>query len=99
MSDGEQPAGGALRRTCRIRNRLGMHARSAAAFVQTATRFRCEVWVERDTQRVNGKSIMGVLMLAASKGTQITVETAGEDAAPALEALGDLVDNGFGEPT
>jgi phosphocarrier protein len=86
-----------LRRTFRIVNKLGMHARSSAAFVQTASKFRSEVWVERDTQRVNGKSIMGVLMLAASKGTQITVEAIGEDAAAALDALGALVGSGFGE--
>ncbi len=86
-----------LRRTFRIRNRLGMHARSSAAFVQTASKYRAEIWVERDTQRVNGKSIMGVLMLAASMGTNITVEASGDDAEAALEALGALVDGGFGE--
>ena len=63
--------------TLEIRNRLGMHARAATKFVQTANRFKCEVMVEKDGQTVNGKSIMGVLMLVAAKGTFIRVMTSG----------------------
>ena len=86
-----------VRRTVDIRNKLGMHARAASVFVQTASRYKCEVWVERDGNRVNGKSIMGVLMLAASCGTTIDIEVTGEDAEPAAEALVELVRNRFGE--
>ena len=80
-----------------IQNELGMHARAATKFVQTANKFASEVSVEKDGQEVNGKSIMGVLMLVASKGTFISVTCKGDDAAPALEALGALVKGKFGE--
>src|SRR5262245_33353745 len=80
-----------------ILNQLGMHARAATKFVQTANRFKCEVQVEKDGQTVNGKSIMGVLMLVAGKGTFISVRTVGPDARPALDALGELVRGRFGE--
>ena len=83
--------------TFEITNTLGMHARAATKFVQTANKFRCEVQVEKDGQTVNGKSIMGVLMLVAAKGTSIHVRTLGPDAAAALEALGELVRGKFGE--
>jgi phosphocarrier protein len=83
--------------TFQIVNKLGMHARAATKFVQTANRFKCDVNVEKDGQTVNGKSIMGVLMLVAAKGTFITVRTEGADAELALEALGELVKGKFGE--
>ena len=83
--------------TLEIRNNLGMHARAATKFVQTANRFRCEVQVEKDGQTVNGKSIMGVLMLVAAKGTFIHVRTLGPDAEAALSALRELVAGKFGE--
>lgn len=83
--------------TLEIANELGMHARAATKFVQTANRFRSEITVEKDGQKVNGKSIMGVLMLVASKGTLITVRAAGDDAGGALEALSLLVQGKFGE--
>jgi phosphocarrier protein len=80
-----------------ILNQLGMHARAATKFVQTANKFKSEVEVEKDGQTVNGKSIMGVLMLVAAKGTSIKVRTIGDDAQAALAALEELVRNKFGE--
>lgn len=80
-----------------IKNRLGLHARAAAQFVQTANRFRSEVKVEKDGLEVNGKSIMGILMLAAPQGSRIAVTVAGEDDEQAMTAIGQLIDNGFGE--
>lgn len=80
-----------------IVNELGMHARAATRFVQTANRYSSEITVEKDGQVVNGKSIMGVLMLVASKGTRIKVKATGEDAEPALAALAALVRDKFGE--
>jgi phosphocarrier protein HPr len=80
-----------------IQNELGLHARAATKFVQTANRFRCDVDVEKDGQVVNGKSIMGVLMLVAAKGTSIEVRTRGPDSAACVDALGELVRGRFGE--
>ncbi len=80
-----------------IKNRLGLHARAAAQLVQTASRFRSEVIVEKEGTAVNGKSIMGILMLAAPKGSRIAVAVAGEDAEAAMAAIGRLIDDGFGE--
>jgi phosphocarrier protein HPr len=83
----------------RIRNRLGMHARPAAEFVKLAGRFRAEIMVSRDGVEVNGKSIMGVLMLAAEQGAELRLRGEGEDAPEAVEALVALVESGFGEAT
>jgi len=83
--------------TFEIVNELGLHARAATKFVQTANKFKCDVDVERDGQVVNGKSIMGVLMLVAAKGTQIIVRGRGTDAEACVEALGELVRGRFGE--
>jgi phosphocarrier protein len=80
-----------------IANELGLHARAATRFVQTANKFSAHVEVEKDGQRVNGKSIMGVLMLVAAKGTTITVRSDGDDAEEALQALGELIKRKFGE--
>lgn len=79
-----------------IRNQLGLHARACALFVKTAARFSAEVFVRRDDLEVNGKSIMGVMMLAAEEGSTIRVRTQGRDAEQALAALRDLVDGKFG---
>ena len=87
----------AIKRSFVICNELGLHARAATRFVQTASRFKADVEVEKDGHRVNGKSIMGVLMLVAAKGTRITVRSEGEDAEQALEALGALIADKFGE--
>lgn len=80
-----------------IINKLGLHARAAALFVQTAGKFDADVLVSKDGEQVSGKSIMGILMLAAAQGTQIEVATSGVDAEQAMEALGQLIENGFGE--
>jgi len=80
-----------------VPNKLGLHARAAAKLVSTATKFSAEVYLEKDDNRINGKSIMGVMMLAASKGTRITIITDGKDEEKALKALTELVRDGFGE--
>ncbi len=86
-----------LERTVEIVNRLGLHARPAAAFVKLAGRFKAEVLVEKDGLEVNGKSIMGVLMLAAEHGSRLRIQASGSDAEEAVEALSDLVNRGFEE--
>jgi phosphocarrier protein HPr len=80
-----------------IINRLGLHARAAAKFVSVASRFEASIQVSRDGRQVNGKSIMGVMMLAASRGTSIEVTAHGPDEEQALKALTDLVAGRFGE--
>ncbi|PLX86018.1 MAG: HPr family phosphocarrier protein [Desulfuromonas sp.] len=80
-----------------IKNRLGLHARAAAQLVQTANRFQADVFIEKDGMEVNGKSIMGILMLAAPQGSQIAVAVSGADSGEALAAIGELIDDGFGE--
>lgn len=80
-----------------VANRLGLHARPSAKLTQLATQYRCDVWLERDGRRVNAKSIMGVMMLAASQGTKLTIETEGEDADTALNAIVELIASRFGE--
>jgi phosphocarrier protein HPr len=79
-----------------IRNQLGLHARACAMFVKTAARYKSEVFVSRDDLEVNGKSIMGVMMLAAEEGALIKVRAQGEDEDAAIAALKDLVDGKFG---
>jgi phosphocarrier protein len=78
-------------------NRLGMHARPAAMFVSHASKFSSEVWIEKNGLKVNGKSIMGVMMLAAEKGSQLIISAEGEDEQRAVESLVDLVHDGFGD--
>jgi phosphocarrier protein HPr len=85
------------RREMQIINRLGLHARAAAKFVSVASRFESSIQVSRDERQVNGKSIMGVMMLAASRGTSIEVTADGPDEQQALEALTNLVAGRFGE--
>ncbi|AMO38147.1 Phosphocarrier protein HPr [Thauera humireducens] len=80
-----------------IINKLGLHARASAKLTQLASSFPCEVWLERNGRRVNAKSIMGVMMLAAARGSTITIDTAGEDADKALQAIQDLIADRFGE--
>ncbi len=83
--------------TFTIKNKLGLHARAAALLVKTANRFVSNVSLEKDGLEVNGKSIMGILMLAATKGTRITLKAEGKDAEQAIETLGKLIENRFGE--
>ncbi|EEF80903.1 phosphocarrier, HPr family [Methylophaga thiooxydans DMS010] len=86
-----------MEQTYTIINKLGLHARAAAKFVTTASNFDADIKVSRDGRIVNGKSIMGVMMLAAAKGTQITVNAEGNDAQDALSALEGLINDYFGE--
>jgi phosphocarrier protein len=78
-------------------NRLGLHARAAARFVHLATRFQSHVTVERDAKVMDGKSIMGILLLAAARGTTITIRAEGPDEGDAVAALAQLVESGFGD--
>jgi phosphocarrier protein len=80
-----------------IINKLGLHARASAKLTQVASKHKCEVMLTRNTKRVNAKSIMGVMMLAAAKGTTINIETNGEDEAEAMQALLALINDYFGE--
>ncbi len=80
-----------------IENRNGLHARPAALFVKTSSRFQSEVWVEKDGERVNGKSIMGLMMLAAGKGSILRVTAEGNDASNVLTELEVLIQTRFGE--
>mgnify|MGYP000306638019 CR=1 FL=1 len=80
-----------------IQNKLGIHARPAAQFVKTASKFSSEIRVEKDGEEVDGKSIMGLMMLAAGHGSVITVAAEGEDEGAALDALADLIDRKFEE--
>jgi phosphocarrier protein HPr len=86
-----------LARDVTIVNKLGIHARPAAMFVKIASRFAAEIYVEKDGEQVNGKSIMGLMMLAAGPGSRIRVEARGTDAAQALDELEALVGRKFGE--
>jgi phosphocarrier protein len=80
-----------------VANKLGMHARPAAQFVKVANRFRCNVFVEKDGEKVNGKSIMGLMMLAAGPGSKVVVYAEGQDAALALEEIEQLFKRKFDE--
>ena len=80
-----------------ISNKLGLHARASAKLTQLAASFSSEVWMEKGSRRINAKSIMGVMMLAAGKGSVVVVETVGPDEEPALEALLKLIADKFGE--
>lgn len=80
-----------------IINKLGLHARASAKLTQLASRYKCEVMLSRNNRRVNAKSIMGVMMLAAAKGTTIHIETNGADEVEAMQALQELIANYFGE--
>ncbi|HEY9194264.1 MAG TPA: HPr family phosphocarrier protein [Methyloversatilis sp.] len=85
------------RRDIEITNKLGLHARASAKLTQIASRHGCEVWLERNGRRINAKSIMGVMMLAAAKGSTVTIETEGPDADAAMSALVALIEDKFGE--
>ena len=84
-------------KTMLIQNELGLHARAATKLVQTASKFPCEITVTKDGHEVNGKSIMGVLMLVASKGTTVTIKAKGDRAQEAVTAIAALIDDKFGE--
>jgi phosphocarrier protein HPr len=86
-----------ISRNVEIINKLGMHARAAAKFVKLASQFSSNIELGTDTQRVNGKSIMGVLMLAAAKGTHVTIYADGDDAQQSADALAQLINDRFDE--
>lgn len=83
--------------TVRISNKLGLHARASAKLTQLAGQYQAEVWLSRNGRRVNGKSIMGVMMLAAANGATLRLETDGPDEDAAMDALQHLIDDKFGE--
>ena len=90
-----------MSQTCRVEteiiNKLGLHARASAKLTQLAGQFKSEVWMEKGGRRINAKSIMGVMMLAAGKGSMVVVETTGDDAQSAMDALLALIADKFGE--
>jgi phosphocarrier protein HPr len=86
-----------LKQEATIINKLGLHARASAKLTQLASQYPCEVWLSRNGKRINAKSIMGVMMLAASKGSQIEIETSGEQEQEAMTALLALIGDYFGE--
>ncbi len=99
LGDGDpsQPREGAIRRVLEIVNKKGLHARASAKFVQTVEKFDAEITVTRGSETVGGTSIMGLMMLSAATGTEITVEASGKQATEAMEAIAELVTSGFGE--
>jgi phosphocarrier protein len=80
-----------------IINKLGLHARASAKLTQLAGKYTSEVWMEKGSRRINAKSIMGVMMLAAGRGSRVVIETTGDDEQEALDALLKLIDDKFGE--
>ncbi len=83
--------------TVKIVNKMGLHARPSAALTQVASKFKSEFWITAKGRRVNGKSIMGVMMLAAGRGTEMQLETIGEDDQLSIDAISALINSGFGE--
>ena len=92
MADGDR-----VEKSIMIQNELGLHARAATKLVQTAAKYPCEFTISKDGHEVNGKSIMGVLMLVASKGTMVTLRAKGEKAQEVIDAVAALIDDKFGE--
>lgn len=86
-----------LQKEFAIVNKLGLHARASALFVKTASRYDSEVKLAKEGVEVNGKSIMGIMMLAASKGSTVRLTVSGSDEEEAMQAIGELIENGFGE--
>lgn len=86
-----------IQKELEIINKLGLHARASTKLTQTASKFASEIWIERNGRRVNAKSIMGVMMLAAGKGAMVTIDANGEDEAAAIEAIMNLINDYFGE--
>ena len=86
-----------VRGTFEVRNKLDLHARAATKLVQLATKYPCDIQISRAGQSANAKSVMGVLLLCGSKGTKLDVEASGQQAEEAVQSLGDLIHNRFGE--
>lgn len=87
-----------IKQEIEIINKLGLHARASTKLTQTASQYASEVWIERNGRRVNAKSIMGVMMLAAGKGSIVLLDADGKDEQQAMEALVELINGKFGEP-
>lgn len=87
-----------IKQEVEIINKLGLHARASTKLTQTASQYSSEIWIERNDRRVNAKSIMGVMMLAAGKGSVVTLEADGKDEQAAMDALITLINGRFGEP-
>jgi len=96
-SSKKAPENETITKNVTIINSKGLHARPAASFVRLANRFKCEVYVEKDGEKVNGKSIMGLMMLAAGPGCEITVQAIGHDAAQVVHELEELIKRKFDE--
>ncbi|SRR6266446_3506305 len=90
-------SGDKIEKEITIVNRLGLHARPAAMFVRVASRHRCEIWVAKEGEEINGKSIMGLMMLAAGQGSKLLVRAEGPDAAEALKEIEELIQSRFNE--
>ena len=86
-----------IKQEIEIINKLGLHARASSKLTQTASQFASEIWIEKNGRKVNAKSIMGVMMLAAGKGSTVVLETVGADEQPALESILKLIADKFGE--
>ncbi len=97
MSGAKKPGGNKAQREFVVTNKLGVHARPASHFVKTANKYHCDVFVTKDGEQVNGKSIMGLMMLAAGPGSKLLVSCEGEDSQQALDALEELVKKKFYE--
>ena len=93
----KRPAPGKIQKEVTILNKLGLHARPAAMFVRVANKHRAEIWIEKDGEQVNGKSIMGLMMLAAGQGSRIVISAEGADAQNALNELELLIERRFDE--
>jgi phosphocarrier protein HPr len=93
----KRPAAGRIQKEVTILNKLGLHARPAAMFVRVANKHRAEIWIEKDGEQVNGKSIMGLMMLAAGQGSRIVISAEGADAQNALNELELLIERRFDE--
>ena len=96
-SGSSQPRGQKHSRDFTIENRLGLHARPSARFVKVTSRYKSDIWVEKDGEKVNGKSIMGLMMLAAGQGSVLTIVAEGPDAEKALDELAALIKSKFDE--
>lgn len=93
----KKPGQETVEKTFMINNKLGLHARPAAVFVQTANRFESSVEVQKEELNIDGKSIMGIMTLAAEMGSSVTIRATGRDAVAAINALGKLIESNFGE--
>ena len=94
---GKRSASGKVQKEVTILNKLGLHARPAAMFVRAANKHRAEIWVEKDGEQVNGKSIMGLMMLAAGQGSKLMISAEGSDAEQAVKELESLIERRFDE--